>query len=96
MVEKVYEDWRTAPVREEVRAALGFLEELALRPNELGPEHIRPMRDAGVGEDAIEQVSAIGSLFAIIVRIADSLAFAVPSEEEFARLAPRMLSGRYR
>ncbi len=30
-------DWRTAPIDEKLRAVLGFIETLTLRPAELGP-----------------------------------------------------------
>ena len=30
-------DWRTAPIDERLRAMLGFIEKLTLRPDELGP-----------------------------------------------------------
>jgi hypothetical protein len=32
VTQAVYRDWRTAPVGEKLRAALGFIEKLTLRP----------------------------------------------------------------
>lgn len=43
----------------------------------------------------IETVAAICAAFHIIVRIADSLGFEVPTEEEFARIAPKMAARGY-
>ena len=95
-MEAVFEDWRTAPVREELRAALGMVEALTLRPKEFGPDQIRPLREAGLDDAAIGQVAVICSMFNVIVRLADSLEFEVPTEEQFAAIAPRMLARGYR
>jgi alkylhydroperoxidase family enzyme len=89
---KVFEDWRTAPVSEELRAALGFIEAMTLRPDELDAG---PMRNCGLSDEDIETVAAVCAAFNIIVRIADTLDFEVPTEEEFARLAPKMAARSY-
>ena len=47
-------DWRSAPVDEPLRATLGFLEKLTLRPDELRPEDAAAVLAAGVGKDALE------------------------------------------
>ena len=91
-MDKVFEDWRAAPVSEELRAALGFIEAMTLRPDEIDPG---PMRALGIPDAEIETVAAVCAAFNIIVRIADSLEFEVPTEEEFARLAPKMAARSY-
>ena len=72
-----------------------MIEKLTLHPGEFGPGDVRPLRDAGVDDEGIEQVALICSLFNTIVRLADSLEFDVPTAEEFATWAPRMLNGGY-
>ena len=91
----MFEDWRTADVRPELRAALGFIEELTLRPTELSAETVMPLKNAGLSAKDIEEVAIICSLFNVIVRLADTLDFEVPSEADFDRLAPGMLTRGY-
>lgn len=95
MVQAVLQDWRTAPVNERVRATLGFLEKLTLLPGEIGPEDLAPLREAGVGEQGIEDVILICSLFSIIDRLADALGFEVPEAESLARGAEHVLKHGY-
>jgi len=56
-------------------------------PAAIGPEDILPLRAAGISDQAIEDAILVCTLFNIIDRIADSLNFAVPSPEDFARTA---------
>jgi len=88
----VFEDWRTAPVSAELRAALGFVESLTNDPASID---LRPLREAGLTDADIECAAAVCAAFHVIVRIADALDFAVPSEEEFARIAPKMAARGY-
>jgi alkylhydroperoxidase family enzyme len=91
----VRSDWRTAPVDERLRAALGFLEKLTLRPHELGPADADAARAAGVSDDALVDAIHVAALFNMIVRLADSLGWDVPSLEEFSARAEAMLSSGY-
>jgi alkylhydroperoxidase family enzyme len=68
----VLDDWHTAPVREEIRATLGFLEKLALHPDEVAAEDIAPMCRAGVSDEGIEEAIAVCTVFNVAVRVADS------------------------
>jgi alkylhydroperoxidase family enzyme len=82
-LEAVLDDWRTAPVSEKVRAALGFLEKLTLSPSELTPEDADRVRAAGVSDEAIRDVLDVCYLFSIYNRMADTLGFAVPGKHEW-------------
>ena len=83
-------DWRTAPVGEPLRATLGFLEKLTLRPDELRAEDAEAVLDAGVREDALVDAIHVAALFSMIVRLADSFDWRVPSDEELARAGARL------
>lgn len=96
MVEKVFADWRTAPVEEPLRAALGFIEQLTLHPAEVDAATVEPLRAQRLSDQDIEEVAVICSLFNVIVRLADTLDFEVPPEEFFAKMAPLMLKGGYK
>jgi alkylhydroperoxidase family enzyme len=86
----VRDDWRTAPVGEPLRATLGFLETLTLRPEELSAEDAEAVLAAGVGEDALVDAIHIAALFNMIVRLADSFGWRVPSDEALARAGERL------
>jgi alkylhydroperoxidase family enzyme len=88
-------DWRTAPVRPELRATLGFLEQLTLRPDELDARDAAAVRAAGVSTEALRDAATICALFSMIVRLADSLGWEVPSWERLLARAPAMLDGGY-
>jgi alkylhydroperoxidase family enzyme len=86
----VRRDWRTAPVAEPLRATLGFLEKLTLHPDELRTEDAEAVLAAGVGEDALIDAIHIAALFAMIVRLADSFGWRVPSESDLAGAGARL------
>ena len=88
-------DWRTAPVDERLRAALGFVEKLTLRPHELGPTDADAARAAGVSDEALVDAIHVAALFGMIVRLADSLGWDVPPYDEFAARADAMLASGY-
>ena len=89
-------DWRSAPLRPELAATLLFLEKLTLRPDELGPTDVEAARAAGVSNQALGEASTVCALFSMIVRLADSLGWEVPSPESLSARAPAMLEGGYR
>jgi alkylhydroperoxidase family enzyme len=88
-------DWRTAPVSEQLRATLGLLEKLTLRPAEVTRDDTKAVRAAGVSENALVDAIHICALFSMIVRLADSLAWDVPPFEEFSARADAMLASGY-
>jgi alkylhydroperoxidase family enzyme len=59
VTQAVYRDWRTAPVDEKLRAALGFVEKLTLRPDELTAADADAVRAAGVSDDALVDAIAV-------------------------------------
>jgi alkylhydroperoxidase family enzyme len=85
IVAAVLKDWRTAPVSEKMRTVLGFLEKLTLAPQDIGPDDVAPMRNAGVSDKAIEEAIYVCFLFSVMDRLADALGFDIHSSEEYAR-----------
>jgi alkylhydroperoxidase family enzyme len=88
-------DWRTAPVRPELLATLGFLEKLTLRPDELTEADADEARAAGVSTPALRDAAAVCALFSMIVRLADSFGWDVPPWEALLARAPVLLEGSY-
>jgi hypothetical protein len=79
-----------------VRAALGFLEKLTLHPQELTAADADAVREAGVSDAALVDAIHVGAFFNMIVRIADSLGFAVPPTEALLARAEWRLNASYR
>ena len=89
-------DWRTAPVGPRIAATFAFLENLTLRPDELGPADAAAVRAAGVSGEALRDAATVCALFNMIVRLADSFGWDVPPWEALTARAPAMLEGGYR
>ena len=68
---------------------------MTLRPDELEPADADAARAAGVSDQALRDAAAVCALFSMIVRLADSFGWDVPSPERLAARAPTMLEGGY-
>jgi len=79
-VRAVVDDWHTAPLDAKLRATLGFLEKLTLRPNDVRPADIAPLRAAGLSDEAIEDAIHVCVLFNIYDRMADALGWWLPDQ----------------
>lgn len=95
LVKAVLADYRTAPIPENLRAMLAFLEKLTLNPAEVGPADIEPLRAAGLTDEAIEDAIHVNALFSVINRIADSLGFDLPAQEGYEAAARMLLKSGY-
>jgi alkylhydroperoxidase family enzyme len=91
----VVDDWHTAPVGPQLQATLAFLEKLTLRPDELTSADAEAAYAAGVSRQALREAALVCGLFSMIVRLADSLGWDVPSRERLQQRAPAMLEGGY-
>lgn len=95
MWEAVKSDWRTAPLDDKLRATLGYLEKLTLRPDELTSADAEAVLATGVGKDALVDAIHVAALFNMIVRLADSIGWDVPPWDAFYSRAEGMLLGGY-
>jgi alkylhydroperoxidase family enzyme len=93
--EAVRDDWRSAPVDDKLRATLGFIEKVTLRPAELTHADADEVLGTGVSEDALVDAIHVAALFNMIVRLADSFGWDVPPWEAFAGRAESMLARGY-
>ena len=89
------DDWRTAPVSEQVRAALAFIEKQTLRPEELTEADAEAAYAAGVSKQALRDAAAVSAMFNMIVRLADAFGWAIPEWDRLMQRAPAMLEGGY-
>ncbi|MDP9342276.1 MAG: hypothetical protein M3Q23_09330 [Actinomycetota bacterium] len=92
----MFEDYRTAPVPDGLRAALGFVRKMTLTPGELGPDDARAVLEAGVGEQALIEAITVSFHFNLIDRVADSLGFDQRSPEEHLEGAKSLLKYGYK
>lgn len=95
LVRAVLADYRTAPISEKLRAMLAFLEKLTLRPAEVGPGDMAPLRAVGLSDEAIEDAIHVTSMFNLMNRVADSLGFDPATEEGYAAAARMLLKSGY-
>ena len=91
----VLEDWRSAPIDARLRAQLGFLEKLTLRPDEVRPRDVEPLRAAGLSDHAIEDAIQVCALFNIYDRMADSLGWYLPDQAGYAASASNLMKRGY-
>ena len=94
-VTAVLEDWRTAPVSDRLRAALRFLEAMTLRPTDVTPQMMRELLAAGLNDRAIREAAYVGFLFNTLDRLADSLDFTLPTDEEARAISGVLLRFGY-
>jgi hypothetical protein len=93
-VDKVLADWRTAPVRAEVKGALGFLEKL-IDEGEVGPDDVKAAYATGVTRDMLIRAVQVCAAFSTIVRVADTFDFEISTDEEFDAGARALLKRGY-
>lgn len=65
-----------------VRAALEYLEKLTLSPDSLTTTDIKALHNAGVIDEAIEEIAYVCFLFTVMVRLADVLDFDIPTGKQ--------------
>ena len=94
-VDAVLADFRSAAISEPLKEALAFLEIMTLRPTTLSAEHAKAALRSGMTAAALQDAIAVATLFNIIARYADALAFAMPSAAEFDRAAGMLLKRGY-
>ena len=88
-------DWRTAPIDQRIRAALGFIEKQTLHPDDLTEADAAAVYAAGVSEEGLRTAATVAGLFNMIVRLADAFGWAVPDWDRLMQRAPAMLEGGY-
>ena len=94
-VTAVLEDWRSAPVSDRLRAALRLLDVMTLRPTEVTPQLMREIKASGLNDRAIREAAYVGFLFSVLDRLADSLDFTLPTDDQAQTIGKLMLRFGY-
>jgi alkylhydroperoxidase family enzyme len=92
----VLANWHTAPLDPKLRATLGFLEKLTLRPEDVRPSDLAPLRAAGVSDEGIEDAIQVCVLFNIYDRLADAMQWHLPGPDGYAASGRSLLQRGYR
>lgn len=95
LIDAALADFRSAPISDALRGTLTFLEVMTLRPSELSASHTSDALRSGVTVEALKDAAAVATVFNIITRYANALAFAMPSQAEFDRAATMLLKRGY-
>jgi alkylhydroperoxidase family enzyme len=91
----VEKDWRSAPLRPELKATLVFLEKQTRAPDELTEADADAVRAAGVSDDALRDAATVSAMFNMIARLAEAFGWDVPPWEAVLERAPKMLEDGY-
>jgi uncharacterized peroxidase-related enzyme len=95
LVRAALDDYRRAPISDRLRATLAFVEKLTRTPDEIGPEDVAPLRNAGLSDAAIEDAVHICANMNLINRLGDALGFAPHDPGVYKRLAELLLKKGY-
>jgi alkylhydroperoxidase family enzyme len=91
----VLDDYRSAPIDEKLRAMLGLLEILTLRPEQLGPSNVQVVLRTGVTREAIRDAFYVAFLFNVYDRLADTLGWELPEEGYYTKAGQFLLRKGY-
>jgi uncharacterized peroxidase-related enzyme len=73
LVEAIQRDFRTAPIPENERVMLEYVETITRDATRVTPEHHERLRSVGFDDRGILQITLIASWFNYINRVADAL-----------------------
>lgn len=85
-VDAVLTDWRTAPVRAQIRATLAFLEKLTAMPQTVNAADIYKLYEMDITEQGVREAIYICFIFCTINRLADAFDFEIPNAASYRRL----------
>ena len=89
-------DWKTAPIREPLRAMLRLLEQQTLAPATLTADDVRRALAAGVTREQVRDAFYVSYLFNTYDRLADTLGWELPEDRYYAKAGKFLLRFGYR
>lgn len=95
LCEAALENPESAPVSEQVKGAMAFIEVLTTSPQRVSGADVTRARHRGLTKKSIEELVHICTIFCTINSLADSLGFEVPAAASFARMAGPLLKHGY-
>jgi uncharacterized peroxidase-related enzyme len=73
LVERLVDDYRSAPIDQADRAMLDYVAKLTREPWTMTEEDVRALRDAGFDDTAILDICQVAAYYAFVNRLADGL-----------------------
>jgi hypothetical protein len=95
ITQAVFADPDTAPISEQLKAALGLVRKLTLAPEEVGADDVRATLEAGVSEAGVLDAIYVCFAFNLIDRVADALGFDLMDEAGYRQAAQVLLKFGY-
>jgi alkylhydroperoxidase family enzyme len=83
IVQAILSNWQTAPIDEQLRATLGFLQKLTLTPAEVSPVDVDRVRATGVSDQALEDAIYVCFVFSVLSRLADAFDFDLTTDKRW-------------
>ena len=93
---QVRDNYRTAQISEKLRAMLGLLETFTLHPDQMSPDKVRVVMNAGVSKEAIRDAFYVAYLFNTYDRLADTLGWELPDRSYYLKAGQRLLHHGYK
>jgi alkylhydroperoxidase family enzyme len=93
---QIRDNYRTARISEKLRAMLGLLETFTLHPEQMSPEAVRAVSNAGVSRAAIQDAFYVAYLFNTYDRLADTLGWELPDRAYYLKAGRRLLRHGYK
>jgi len=95
LVRAVLDDYASADIEPRLKTTLAFLHKVTLRPAEVTPDDVTPLREAGLSDEAIEEAIGVCTCFNVIVRIADAFDFEVSDTQDLPWIGRAILGLGY-
>lgn len=94
-VQAALRDYTSAPLSNELRGTLAFMEKLTLNPGEITPADARDALAVGATKAQLADAAAVTAVFNIVTRYANALDFDIPSSAVFAKSSRMLLRRGY-
>jgi alkylhydroperoxidase family enzyme len=91
----VIDDYRTAPIDEQLRAMLALLETFTLRPEQLGAGDVSAAVEKGLTREQIRDAFYVAFLFNVYDRLADTLGWELPDPAYYPKAGRFLLKKGY-
>jgi uncharacterized peroxidase-related enzyme len=95
LVETTLDNYKAANLSDKLKAMLSFLEIAVVQPDKLIVADVQTLLQSGINSQDIEDALAVGTLFSITVRCADTFNFALLNEKDSEKASKRMLTQGY-
>lgn len=94
-VKAALEDWRSAPIPENLKATLNYLEKLVSPEQTVEESDIQRMNAAGVSRIGMEEATLVAFSFQTLTRMADAMDWPLATEKNLKYAGPYLYKNGY-